>query len=624
MYSVVLSDRNTLLVAALGIVFGDIGTSPIYTFRECFMGANIEASLLNIYGIASITFWLMCIVVSIKYVTFVLRADNNGEGGILALYALLIEKMKQHKHRGVVSILGLVGAALFWGDSVITPAISVLSAVEGLSYVSHSFKPWVLPITVVILLVLFLHQKYGTEKIGILFGPIMTLWFTVLGVLGILHIIDNPTVLSALNPYHAFRFLAEEPKRLITVMGFAILVVTGVEALYADMGHFKKNTIHVSWLFIVFPCLTLNYLGQASVLIKKPHSIDHLFFSMAPDQLLIPFVILATLATIIASQAVISGIFSLALQAIQLGILPPFKIIYTSAEHKGRIYIPLVNITMLVHVLFIVLFFESSTALAGMYGLAVSAIMVLTTILILWVAHTIWLWSWGKLLSLALLIVPVDFTLFLANLHKLEGGAVLPVFVSIIALFVMFSWRHGEAVKRNRSQNNSTTVEQFGLKIRDSQYVKTKGVGIYLSPYPDHMPHTFFHAVEHIMAVPKQTYSMSILFHNQAYIQAENRIEVKKLYPHFTQIVAHYGYMQHPNMGNIIRLCSSYQNIDISGDDVTFYVARSIPVVKANSFLEYILETCYVFFARNVLSFISRVKIADSKVIQIGRRFLLD
>lgn len=615
--------QNTLLIAALGIVFGDIGTSPIYTFKECFIGAGIETSVENIFGIASIAFWLMILVVTLKYVVFVLQADNKGEGGILALYGSLIEHVKKGNGTKIVTILGLIGAALFWGDSVITPAISVLSAIEGLTVIDPRLKKWVIPVTVGILLSLFLYQKNGTGKIGTLFGPIMLLWFSLLGILGVIHILDQPHVLNALNPMYAFKFLYTHPARTFTVMGYCILVVTGVEALYADMGHFGKRIIRISWLTFVFPCLTLNYLGQAAALIKNPANIEHLFFSLVPEGLLIPFVVLATIATIIASQAVISGVFSLALQAIQLGLLPPFSVVYTSEDHMGRIYVPLVNYIMLAHVVFIVMTFQSSSNLAGAYGLAVSAIMVITTTLILWASHSIWNWHPIKTILLGLVLVPVDSVLFLSNIRKLDGGASLAVFAGMILLFVMLSWRHGESIKKHKTEHSSTTTEKFAEALSSSELVKTKGIGIYLTPYPDHMPYTFFHAVEQIMAVPKEAYGMSILFHSQPHIAAENRIELKKYSKNFTHITAHYGYMQNVRMADIIRSCNNLE-LDISSDDVTFYVARSIPIVKAQNILELLLEACYVFFARNVKSFVRRIKIHDDRVIQIGMRVILE
>src|SRR6516225_7177567 len=471
-----------LSLAALGVVFGDIGTSPVYTFRECFnpeYGLPLDTE--HVLGALSMIFWALIIVVAIKYVLLIMRADNRGEGGILALLALALEAARNEGSRSVLVLLALGGAALFYGDSMITPAISVLSAVEGLGIATPSLHRFILPLTIAVLFALFLFQKSGSERVGRLFGPVMTLWFAVIAVVGLLQISEAPRVLAALNPAHAVGIFVAAPMAGFLVLGAVALAITGGEALYADMGHFGRFPIKLAWFVVVLPALVLNYFGQGALILGDKAAIENPFFRMAPDWGLFPLVLLSTVATVIASQAVISGAFSVSRQAIQLGLMPLLDIFQTSARARGQIYIPQVNWLLLTAVLALVLGFQSSSALASAYGFAVTGTMTISTVLAAAVMRGVWRWQWTTVAAVLVPIMTVDLALFGANALKIPSGGWFPLVIGIVVFAIMTTWRTGRRLVRARLASEAVPLASFLATCEEASEARVSGTAVFLT-----------------------------------------------------------------------------------------------------------------------------------------------
>ena len=503
-----------LALGAIGVVFGDIGTSPLYAMQTVFAIDNgaVKPTPDDVYGVISLVFWSLTLIVSVKYVVFILRADNDGEGGIMALAALIRQKLGTRSRRvAVAMILGVIGAALFYGDSLITPAISVLSAVEGIEIVAPKAKDVVLPIGIAIVVVLFLVQRLGTHRIGRLFGPVMVLWFVVLAVTGLPHIIDRPSILSGLSPTHIFGFVADHPYTAFIAMGAVVLSITGAEALYADMGHFGRRPIRVSWFFFVFPALVLNYLGQGALILDHPESISNPFYLMVPSWSRIPMVVLATFATVIASQAVISGAFSVSRQAVRLGFLPQLTVRQTSTRESGQIYVPAVNWLLFAGVLVLMLTFRSSSKLATAYGLAVTGTLILTTTLFLILAGSAWHWPRWSLILMGVVFGGVELTFFAANLTKVVHGGWLPLVIAVVIVTVMTTWQLGRRFVTQRRIDAEGRLPEFIEKLRASPVQRVPGTAVFPHPSKDTAPlalranTSFNHTLhEHIVIVSLQ------------------------------------------------------------------------------------------------------------------------
>ena len=563
---------SILSLSALGIVYGDIGTSPLYAFKQCFNSINgIAASPENVLGVLSLIVWSLIIVVSIKYLLFVLKADNSGEGGIIALVALLNPwSAAPGTARNLLMVMGLFGAALLFGDGTITPAISVLSAIEGLQVENAAFKPFVIPITVGILLVLFSVQKRGTAKIGALFGPIMLIWFLMLAILGIGGILQEPGVFAALIPTHGIQFLVTNGMVGLIVLGTVFLAVTGAEALYADMGHFGRTPIRLAWFVVALPALLLNYFGQGAAVLTNPSAIDHPFYQLSPDWGHYPLVIMATIATIIASQAVISGVFSLTRQAVQLGQLPRINVIQTDRHHIGQIYIPTVNWLLMIATIALVVGFRTSDNLGAAYGLAVSADMVITTCLAFFVAKRFGWHPWlAGTLAAAFLIV--DLAFLVANSFKFFQGGWYPVVVAAAIFTVMAIWRRGVANLRASTRDERQPLDAFLKQIKASPPARVPGTAVYLTAMPETTPSALVQIMEHMPVLHERSIFLTIKIEDVPRVASADRIDLSELESDMYRIVLHYGFMQNPNVPVALKLCSTL-DLEIDPETVTYFV----------------------------------------------------
>ena len=564
-----------LSVAALGVVFGDIGTSPVYTFRECFnpeRGLSLDAE--HVLGILSMIFWALIIVVAIKYVLLIMRADNQGEGGILALLNLSLETARHERSRAFLVLLALGGAALFYGDSMITPAISVLSAVEGLGTVTPALNRFVLPLTVAVLLTLFLFQKGGTESVGRLFGPVMVLWFAVLGGVGAVQILQAPRVLAALNPAHAVGIFVAAPAAGFVVLGAVALAITGGEALYADMGHFGRFPIRVAWFALVLPALVLNYFGQGALVLNDKAAIDNPFFRMVPAWGLFPLVLLSTLATVIASQAVISGAFSLSRQAVQLGLMPPLDIFQTSTRERGQIYIPQVNWLLLIAVLALVLGFQSSSALASAYGFAITGTMTITTVLAGAVFRGVWRWQWPTIAVVLLPIITVDLALFGANALKIPSGGWFALVIGLVVFTIMTTWRTGRRLVTARLMSQTVPLARFIATCEKVPEARVSGTAVFLTTQTENVPATLLHNLKHNRVLHQTVLLVRVLTENIPQVAGPDRIKVRELGSGFWQIEAHFGFAQTPNLPRELGR-AEIPGLEIDPSQLSVFVGRT-------------------------------------------------
>ncbi|HKK02173.1 MAG TPA: potassium transporter Kup [Desulfuromonadales bacterium] len=616
------SPRQLLVLSltALGVVYGDIGTSPLYALRECFRGANpIPASAENILGVLSLIFWALVLVISIKYLIFVMRADNRGEGGILALLALLDPwKEPKARNRLALIVLGLFGAALLYGDGVITPAISVLSAVEGLRVATPALDPFVLPITILILFVLFVFQQRGTAKVGAIFGPVMILWFVTLAVLGMIGIVKEPRVLAAVNPLHAVRFFLANGWTGVLVMGAVFLVVTGGEALYADMGHFGSRPIRVAWFCCVLPALIINYFGQGALLLHHPKEVTEPFFHLAPAWALYPLIILATMATVIASQAVISGAFSLTRQAVQLGQCPRMRIVQTSSEEIGQIYIPFVNWALMIVTIALVLGFRTSSNLAAAYGVAVTTTMVITTILAFFVTRE--LWRWPLLLSLLVCggFLIIDLGFFCANMLKIVDGGWFPLTAGAAVFTLMATWRRGRELLAQRLQKNQVPLEKFIHQIGTEPPQRVPGTAVFMTGYRSGVPAMLLHHLEHNKMLHEQVILLTAVTEEFPRVPAVERLEINDLGQGFSRVYVHYGFMQSPNIPVALRACE-YLGLKVDLDTTTFYLGGEtlIPTSHVPGMMTW-RKKLFAFMSRNSLRATTFYNIPPERVMELG------
>ncbi len=607
-------------LVALGIVFGDIGTSPLYAFRQSLLAVGHGAPVLGeVLGLLSLIFWALILVISVKYLLLVLRADNDGEGGILALLALLDPWPRRGKAgRPLLVVIGLFGAALLYADGMITPAISVLSAVEGVSVVTSALEPAVLPLTIAILVLLFALQQHGTAAIGTIFGLVMLLWFLALGLLGILGILQAPVVLEALSPHWALEFLARFPLGGFLALGAVFLAVTGGEALYADMGHLKRGPIRLAWFVLVLPSLMLNYLGQGAHVLAAGDGIGHPFFDLVPRPLLLPIVILATVATIIASQAVVSGAFSLTRQAIQLRQLPPMTIVQTSSKALGQIYMPLVNWLLMAAAVLLVLTFGSSSALAAAYGIAISTTMLITTVLLFFVMRERWHWSPWLAGGVAAGFGLIDSVFVAANLLKIPDGGWVPLAVATCVFMAMTIWRYGARSLTIASSRDTVPLDAFLREIRDKGMIRLPGTAVYLTRRDQETPPMLKRLVDELHAVHERGILLTVVTENVPRCRSADRIELESLPDGFWRITLHYGFMQVPNIPVALRLCD-YHGLSLDPDKAVFfqgYESFSYPdYVPA---LRYWRERLFSVMARNAVRATATYSIPPDRLITIG------
>jgi KUP system potassium uptake protein len=615
----------TLTLAALGIVYGDIGTSPLYAIKEVFGGSHHPVPITpdNVLGVLSLFLWSLLIVVTLKYVSFIMRANNKGEGGVIALLTLALHNGDPASRRQKLLIaLGLFGAALFYGDGVITPAISVLSAVEGLEIITPAFKPYVLPITLSILIGLFFFQRRGTASVGALFGPIMILWFAVLASFGAMAIIEHPAVLAAVNPVYGFNFLLGNSVLGFFALGAVVLCITGAEALYADMGHFGAKPIQYAWLGYVLPALLINYFGQGALLLADPSAVENPFYLLAPDWARYPLVILATVATIIASQAVISGAFSITQQAIQLGYTPRLEIQHTSDREIGQIYLPAINWLLLIAIIGLVIGFGSSSKLAAAYGIAVTGTMLITNLLAIAVAVRLWQWSpWRAVLG-ALPFIVIDLGFFLANSVKIPDGGWFPLAFGLGVFILLTTWKRGRELLHDRLAADALQLKPFIEDMACSGIERVPGTAIFLTPDPDAVPHALLHSLKHFKTLHEQVVILSVSVFDVPYVPDIDRVEVRQLAGNFAQVVVQYGYKDEPDIPAALALCAE-AGLPIEMMDASFFLGRETLIPKLKSDMAYWRELLFVAMFRNAGSATAYFRIPSNRVVELGAQIVL-
>ncbi|HEY8267610.1 MAG TPA: potassium transporter Kup [Xanthobacteraceae bacterium] len=607
-----------LTVGSIGVVYGDIGTSPLYAFREAVVAASGEGGPVTreaVLGVLSLILWSLIVVVTLKYVLILLRADNHGEGGTLSLTALAFRALG--RRTGPVFFLGVVGAAMFYGDSFLTPAISVLSAVEGLKIVTPAFEPYVVPITVGILIALFAVQSRGTAKVSAFFGPITIVWFLAIAVAGLIHIADDPRVLAAINPWYAISFLASHGIIGLVTLGAVFLAVTGGEALYADLGHFGRKPIQFAWLGLVFPALVINYFGQGALVMANPAAIENPFYRLVPEQMLIPMVLLATAATVIASQAVITGAFSITQQAIQLGLLPRLAIRHTSETHLGQIYVPRVNFILLIGVLLLVGLFRSSSALASAYGIAVSTTMVVDGILAFVVIWKLWQW---KPWSAALLVLPfviVDTTFLSANLLKLFEGAAVPVLFGAVTVFVILTWRRGTNILAQKTRRIEVPFAPLSKSLEKKPPHMVAGTAVFLTSDPQFAPTALLHNLKHNKVLHEHNVILTIVTADKPRVSQEDRVQILQSSPHFMRVVLTFGFMETPNVPKAFALARKLGwTFDIMS--TSFFLSRRSLRPEARGGIPRLQDRLFIALARSADDASNYFHIPSERVVEIG------
>lgn len=610
-----------LSLTALGVVYGDIGTSPIYALRECFVGVSgFSVQRENIFGILSLIAWSLIFVVSVKYLILVLRADYHGEGGILALaHQSVPDDVKDwtKKHWLLVSI-GLFGAALLYGDGIITPSLSVLSAVEGLKVATPFFEPYVVPLTILILAVLFFFQSRGTEKVGKLFGPITLVWFMTLSVLGLCHILNHPDILYAFNPKYAVYFFMNHGVHGVLILGAVFLVVTGGEALYADLGHFGKKPIRLSWFSIVFPSLLLNYFGQGALLLKNPDLVDDVFYHMAPSWALYPLVFMTTLATVIASQAVISGVFSLTSQAVQMNYFPRTEICHTSSKTKGQIYVPVANWLLFMGTIVLVLNFRSSGNLANAYGIAVSMTMMITTVLMYFVMVQVWKWPKIYAVIVAIILLSIDFSFFASMARKVNHGGWIPLTIAGIIYFLMLIWRRGKLLLEQQTLKQGMNVKDFISVVNEQPPFHSKGAVIYLVKDISRIPLALLEEFKTYHTIHESIYLLHVTQSHQPYMQNEVHGNIQKLSPGLTLIQACYGYMEKPDIPVLIRNLNKNNGLGIELDQVTFVLTKENVIPHGSTGLVKLGKRIFAFLYKNSQRITKYFNIRSDQILEIG------
>ena len=614
-----------LALAALGVVYGDIGTSPLYALKEVFGSPHHPVPITpeNVLGILSLVFWALMAVVSGKYVSFITRADNLGEGGIMALMALALRQQKPGSTgRNVIVILGLFGAALFYGDGVITPAISVLSAVEGLGIVTPALERFVIPLALVVLVALFVIQRHGTASVGRLFGPVMMLWFATLAVLGLANIVAAPGVLRALNPGWAMQFFVANPGLGFLSLGAVVLVLTGGEALYADMGHFGRRPIQIAWFGMVLPALLINYFGQGALLLTNPASVTNPFYLLAPGWALYPLVILATMATVIASQAVISGAFSLTLQAMQLGYLPRFQVRHTSESEMGQIYLPAINWLLLAAVIALVLGFKSSSNIAAAYGIAVTGTMLITNLLVFVVARELWGW---KLVPTLLCITPfvvIDFAFFSANSIKILAGGWFPLAFGLGVFVLMATWKRGRELLHAKLGQDAIDLAPFIASLALGGATRVPGTAVFMTGRPQGVPRAMLHSLKHYKVLHERMVIVTIRIFDVPHVPEIDRVEVADLGESFWQVTVQYGFKDEPDLPAALSLCAHF-GLEFEMMDTSFFLGRETLIPRRSREMAYWRVLLFALMFRNASSLTAFFKIPSNRVVELGSQVIL-
>ncbi len=620
-------DWARLTLGALGVVYGDIGTSPLYTLRECFSAANgIAPTLPNVLGILSLIFWSLILVVTVKYVLFMLRADNRGEGGTLALMALVSQKLGHGRRRRWALGLGMVGAALFFGDALLTPAISVLSAVEGLKVATPVLEKWIVPVSIVIIVALFAVQKRGTGTVGGLFGPVMIVWFAVLGLLGVVSIVETPAVLAAVNPAHALDFFVRHKLVGFLTLGVVVLAVTGCEALYADLGHFGRRAMSLAWIGVALPGLLLNYFGQGALMLRSPAAIENPFYLLVPSWGLYPMIVLATLATVIASQAVISGAYSLSRQAVLLGFLPRLTIRHTSTREMGQIYMPHINAFLFLGVLALVLGFQTSSNLAAAYGIAVTGLMVATTVLAYFYLRRVR--GWGRVAAGALVapFLAIDTAFFLSTLVKIPEGGWVSIMMAGLVFTVIAVWVSQREIAHRRSDADAFPLADFVARIAEKQKAGTNGNGtrrvpgtaVFLSQRAGVVPHALLHNLKHNHVLHDRIAIVTVETADRPWITLEERIEFEKLGCGFYRIVARYGFMQSPNVPAVLEQCAGREGFTAEPMTTSYFFGRDKFISRAAAGLGRWRESIFIFLQRNAISAADFFRIPTNRTVELG------
>ena len=614
-----------LALAALGVVYGDIGTSPLYALKEVFGSPHHPVPITpeNVLGILSLVFWALMAVVSGKYVSFITRADNRGEGGIMALMALALRQQKPGSTgRNVIVILGLFGAALFYGDGVITPAISVLSAVEGLGIVTPALERFVIPLALVVLVALFVIQRHGTASVGRLFGPVMMLWFATQAVLGLANIVAAPGVLRALNPGWAMQFFVANPGLGFLSLGAVVLVLTGGEALYADMGHFGRRPIQIAWFGMVLPALLINYFGQGALLLTNPASVTNPFYLLAPGWALYPLVILATMATVIASQAVISGAFSLTLQAMHLGYLPRFQVRHTSESEMGQIYLPAINWLLLAAVIALVLGFKSSSNIAAAYGIAVTGTMLITNLLVFVVARELWGW---KLVPTLLCITPfvvIDFAFFSANSIKILAGGWFPLAFGLGVFVLMATWKRGRELLHAKLGQDAIDLAPFIASLALGGATRVPGTAVFMTGRPQGVPRAMLHSLKHYKVLHERMVIVTIRIFDVPHVPEIDRVEVADLGESFWQVTVQYGFKDEPDLPAALALCAHF-GLEFEMMDTSFFLGRETLIPRRSREMAYWRVLLFALMFRNASSLTAFFKIPSNRVVELGSQVIL-
>ncbi|AIR60098.1 low affinity potassium transporter Kup [Cedecea neteri] len=604
-------------LAAIGVVYGDIGTSPLYTLRECLSGQfgfGVERDA--VFGFLSLIFWLLVLVVSIKYLTFVMRADNAGEGGILTLMSLA-GRNTTARMTSVLVIMGLIGGSFFYGEVVITPAISVMSAIEGLEIAAPQLDQYIVPLSIIVLTLLFMIQKHGTGIVGKLFAPVMLLWFLTLAVLGARSIIGNPEVLQALNPAWAVNFFVQYKAVSFVALGAVVLAITGVEALYADMGHFGKLPIRIAWFIAVLPSLVLNYFGQGALLLKNPEAIKNPFFLLAPDWALIPLLVLATLATVIASQAVISGVFSLTRQAVRLGYLSPMRIIHTSEMESGQIYIPAINWILYIAVVIVIVSFEHSSNLAAAYGIAVTGTMVLTSILCCTVARKNWHWNKIAVLLMCVGFLFIDVPLFSANLEKIVSGGWLPLTLGLVMFTIMTTWKSERFRLLRRMHEHGNSLEAMIASLEKSPPVRVPGTAVYMSRALNVIPFAMLHNLKHNKVLHERVVLLTLRTEDAPYVHNVKRVSIEQLSPTFWRVVASYGWRETPNVEEIFHRCG-LEGLSCRMMETSFFMSHESLIIGKRPWYLRLRGKLFLALQRNALRAPDQFEIPPNRVIELG------
>ncbi|KRH98740.1 potassium transporter Kup [Curvibacter sp. PAE-UM] len=614
------SSLAALTLGAIGVVYGDIGTSVLYAVKEVFGSGHVAFSPDNVYGILSIFFWTLTVIVSLKYVTLVLRADNNGEGGLVAMLALASQSVKDKPAlRRVLLLVGIFGTCLFYGDGVITPAISVLSAVEGLEVVSPTFKAAVIPLTLVILFGLFAVQKRGTAGIGKFFGPITLVWFAIISLLGLAQIASNPAILWALSPHYAVGFMWHNPGTTFIILGAVVLCVTGGEALYADMGHFGKKPIRLAWFSVVMPALTLNYFGQGALLLKNPEAVKNPFFMMAPDWALLPLVGLATMATVIASQALISGAFSVTKQVIQLGYLPRLQVLHTSVKDTGQIYMPFVNWGLFVAIVLAVLMFRSSSNLAAAYGIAVTLDMLITTVLTFFVLRYGWKYPLALCLAATGFFFVVDLAFFSSNLMKLHHGGWFPLAIGGAVFILMVTWKQGRAQLNAALRQDALDLPGFLEAVFVSPPVRVEGTAVFLTAETGSVPNALLHNLKHNKVLHENNLFVTVRNHEVPWIGLDKRIEIEPLGHDCWQVIVHYGFKNDPDLPSALEQVRT-QGCALNPMTTSYFLSRDIVIPTMGRGMSPWREKLFAQMHHNASAAAEFLNLPNNAVVELGSK----